>query len=108
MSEPAAFYDTCALPRVEREAAQVNAKGQEQRALDWFRAHPWRWFSRDELEAALHITTQSGSRVLANLTARGLIEKSAEANARGKHKARVHTWRLARPVEVGQTRSLFA
>lgn len=108
MSEAAAFYDTTRLPRVEREQAEFNAKGQEQRAMAWFRAHPTRWFSRDELEAALHITTQSGSRVLANLTARGLLEKSDTANATGKHRVRVHCWRLAHPVEVGQSGRLFA
>lgn len=96
MSQPATHYDTTRLPAQELRAAQAAAANQERRALDWFRAHPGRSFSRDELEAALNITTQAGSRVLANLTSKGLLEKSPTAHVIGKHRARVHTWRLVR------------
>jgi len=99
VSNPASHYDTTRLPRVEWSAAEIHAKRQEDRVLAFFRAFPNTDFTREGIEATFDLPTQSASRVLANLTARFAIEKSATATETSRYGRRAHTWRLARPVE---------
>jgi len=98
------FHDTTAMPRLERELAERLARTQETAVLQFFRAHPNTDFTREVIEATFDLPTQSASRVLANLTARGLLEKSPAAQVIGRYGRRAHTWRLARPSSVGQGR----
>lgn len=100
------FHDTTHLPRVERDAANVHAKRQEDRVLSWFRAFPDANFTREDVEYQFEIPTQSASRVLANLVERHALEKSAEATKVSKYGKPCHSWRLARVMPVEQGRLL--
>jgi len=97
------YHETVPEPRVIREAYQRRAKTQEIEVLAFFRAHPGRAFSREEIEATFSYPTQTASRVLADLTAQLALEKTGD-KAVSSFGRRCGTWRLSRPSPVVQER----
>lgn len=104
MTEPAAYYDTTQLPRLEREQATRNAKRQEDEILELFQANPgdefspsqvWRHFQQWPLTSI--------RRAMTVLTERHALEKLTEKR-RGMYGKPEHVWRLARPSPVVQGR----
>ena len=97
------YHDSVPSPAHLLPGYEAHCKGQEADVLRFFRARYRENFSREQIEAAFNLPTQSASRVLANLTARHAIEKSGEyvMSSMGR---RANTWRLARPSPGGQGR----
>ena len=96
------FHDSVPSPSHELPALESRARTQEHEVLNWFKAHPRQSFSREEIEAIYSWPTQTCSRILANLTARGAIEKSGE-RSRSSYGRACNRWRLVRrePVQEG-------
>lgn len=89
------FHDSVPSPARELPALESRARTQEAAVLTWFRAHPRQSFSREEIETIYSWPTQTCSRILANLTARGVIEKSGELT-RSSFGRSCNRWRLVR------------
>lgn len=91
------FYASVPEPRVQREAYDRHAKSQEARVLEWFRERPELAASREDIERRFNFPTQTASRVLANLTKRGQLEKTG-ARVQSSMRRTANTWRLRRAL----------
>jgi Fic family protein len=97
-------YETVAIPRRERARLEQHGLRQEDRALAIFRASPRSVFTREQIEQALGFPTQTASRVLANLAARGAIVRTG-VQATSSYGRTCGTWQL-KPATPEQGRLL--
>ena len=100
------YFQTVPEPRVVRASHERAAKGQEDQIHQWAKAHPDSTFTRQDIERLFHLSTQSASRSLANLTDEGKLERTTE-RALSTFGRTCGTWRAARPKQDGEQGRLF-
>lgn len=98
------FHNTVPLAPGEAAVAEVRAKGQDQRVLEYLMFEHPTSFTAEEIMEACEISTRSSiSRALSNLFKKGLVEKVGRY-AVGQHGVKINLWRYAQRAGQG---SLF-
>jgi hypothetical protein len=96
------YHATVDQPSAETAAGEARARRQDDAVLRWFRGHPGREFTPEEVHAACmpHAPLTSARRAITNLTTARRLEKTSRTRV-GQYGRRAHTWRL-RTAEPAQ------
>ncbi len=94
-------HDTTHEPRLTRERYERVSRDQEATVVAWL-AQRGGWWSREAIEYEFGLPPQTVSRILANQTKAGKLEKSPAANSMSSYGRRVHSWTCARPNKPTQ------
>jgi len=90
------FHNTTLLTGEPLRRACSNAQAQETAILRFFREHPGRWYTPNQVQQMVlpNSLLTSTRRAITNLTNDMMLEKSRIADGTGNGAA-CHTWRLA-------------